>query len=224
MHTFRRIGLLDTEHPLTLGDWSSLAPRALAAKFAIRLKDDDSASFLSALADIVDIPRHKLPELVYALAWLGIAPDAARTAPAIAVPSRPMAAIDLLTLVLGHQLRYRSGERDMVVLLHEITVSPAPGAEEETHTATLIAHGTRTASAMSRTVGLPVALATLAVLDGHVRARGVHGPTMADVYEPVLRGLEERGLGMRERVRRGAGSGDELRDGLRATMDRRSVA
>jgi alpha-aminoadipic semialdehyde synthase len=240
MHTFQRIGLLEIERRLILNDWFSLAPRALASKFALRLADDDLASFHSALSDIVDLPRHKLAELSYALAWLGIGPaqvnpftNTRKEAPTIPLPSKPMAPIDLFTLILAHKLRYQRNERDMVVLSHEITVSRSshnspsvsstPGVAvegDETHTSTMIAFGTPTASAMSRTVGLPVALATLTVLDGHVRARGVQGPTMEDVYGPVLRGLEENGLGMKENVKDGGGSRRVLRDELWSTLGR----
>ena len=56
---------------------------------------------------------------------------------------------------------------------------------------------------MARTVGLPVAFATRAVLSGKVHTRGVAGPTADDgIWKGVLEGLERVGLGMREDVRR----------------------
>ncbi|KAF8493580.1 Saccharopine dehydrogenase-domain-containing protein [Gautieria morchelliformis] len=229
LHLFRRIGLLEVEHPILLSNWTSFAPRALSSKFAIQLSDDDAASFRSALGDIIDIPRDALSQLIHVLNWLGISPvqhdsftPQHNNTLSILPPSKPLAPIDLLTMVLSHQLRYQRGERDMVVLVHEITVGSTSVhgriAEEQTHTSTLIAYGTPSSSAMSRTVGLPVALATLAILDGQVHARGVHGPTMESVYGPVLQGLEANGLGMKEKVTLGGGSRRGLRDELWSTM------
>lgn len=54
---------------------------------------------------------------------------------------------------------------------------------------------------MARTVGLPVAFAALNIADGKIAMRGVTGPTDPSIYKPVLRGLEEVGLGMTESTR-----------------------
>jgi alpha-aminoadipic semialdehyde synthase len=55
---------------------------------------------------------------------------------------------------------------------------------------------------MAQTVSLPLALAALRVLDGHVRTRGVVGPTAdKEIYRPVLRDMADLGLVMREDVR-----------------------
>jgi len=223
LHVFKRIGLLDTELMVHLNDWSSFAPRVLGHKFAIRLSDRDEASFRSALSDIVDIPKETLIDLLNALSWLGISPTT-KTSLRIPIPSKPMAPIDLLTIILSHKLRYQSHERDMVVLMHELTVSSPSSANqppsekiEETHTSTLIAYGTPTSSAMARTVGLPVAFATLSVLDGKVRDRGVCGPTSPEVYEAVLDGMESVGLGMKEGIFIGSGSRLGLKRSLETT-------
>jgi alpha-aminoadipic semialdehyde synthase len=106
--------------------------------------------------------------------------------------------------LLAFKLRYKPNERDMVILSHEVIAKgQAAGALEEVYTSSLITYGTPSASAMARTVGLPVALAALNILDGKVTVRGVMGPSDPSVYGPVLRGLEEVGLGMTESLRFG---------------------
>ncbi|KIJ37526.1 hypothetical protein M422DRAFT_211260 [Sphaerobolus stellatus SS14] len=227
LHSFKRIGLLDTERPLQLQDWSNFASRSLATKFAIRIDDNDLASFCSALSDILDMPKDRLTDLLHALSWLGISPMS-KSSPPIPLPTKALPPIDLLTLVLSKQLKYNENEHDMVVLMHELTVSsplsksndPSLSARqlEETHTSTLIAYGTPTSSAMARTVGLPVAFATLSVLDGKVRDRGVCGPTSPEVYESVLEGMEIVGLGMKEAMYIGPGSGLTLERELKSTI------
>jgi len=99
------------------------------------------------------------------------------------------------------QLAYKPHERDMVVLSHEIVTQRRGVPEKEVHTSSLITYGTDRASAMARTVGIPVAIAALNVLDGKIAVRGVRGPTDASIYKPVLHGLEELGLGMTETTR-----------------------
>jgi alpha-aminoadipic semialdehyde synthase len=91
------------------------------------------------------------------------------------------------------------------------TVMPAT-----VHTSTLIAYGTkvpnvgfkgeRPASAMARTVGIPIALAALLIADGTIRAgaggwSGVQSPFLPFVYNPILDGLAKVGIQFAESTR-----------------------
>ncbi len=49
-------------------------------------------------------------------------------------------------------------------------------------------------TAMSITVGLPVAIATKLILQGKVKMTGVHIPIHEEIYEPVLDELESHGI------------------------------
>ncbi|GBE85762.1 predicted protein [Sparassis crispa] len=206
MSMFKTIGLLETSPPFSVDRWTSLARRSLEAKLGTPLKD--SASFFSVLGDIV--PPSQKDELLNALRWLSLIPSSARSTGVEALPplpGKPAAPIDLFATLLAHKLRYLPYERDLVVLAHEIIARPtgspaAGGTHEEVHTSSLVAYGTPKASAMSRTVGLPVAFAALQVLDGGVTLRGVQGPTHSEIYGNVLARLGEAGLGMTETVRR----------------------
>lgn len=118
-------------------------------------------------------------------------------------------------MILAHKLKYEPEERDLVILSHEIVAQSIekPGVDE-IYTSSLVTYGTPTASAMSRCVGLPVAFATLQVLDEKVPVRGVHGPTDATLYAPVLEGLQEAGLGMKENFSTGRGMEATLTESL----------
>ena len=184
----------------------------------------DASSLVSALSNVVPDPQHH-GHALEALQWFGLVPGPS-SGPAVdlpLLPTHPVAPIDLLTLVLAHKLRYNPGERDLVVLSHEIVAQPASAVgeasaeETEVYTSSLVAYGTASASAMSRCVGLPVAFATLAVLDGKVVGRGVQGPTEETLYRAVLDGLRGVGLEMKEGVSKGSGMEARLGDGLRST-------
>jgi alpha-aminoadipic semialdehyde synthase len=109
--------------------------------------------------------------------------------------------LELFAMILGNKLKYGPMERDMVVLSHEVIVhGDQQHSQQEAHRSTLVAYGDESASAMAKTVGLPVAFAALDVLDGRVEMRGVCGPNEKEIYKSVLGKLEEVGLGMVESV------------------------
>ncbi len=234
MHAFKSIGLLETETKIVrLHSWTDFARSAVEAKLGVPVQND-TASILSALRLLTPID----PELLDALAYLGIIPQPISTAnssspaasppPPIPLPRSlpPHAPIDLFASVLAYQLRYLPGERDLVILHHEIVTASAHGAshseeepEEHVHSASLTVYGNERASAMARCVGLPLAFAVRAVLEGAVVARGVCGPGVEKaVWGRVLDGLEGVGMGMRESVRVVKGGGVVEKSLLKARM------
>lgn len=56
----------------------------------------------------------------------------------------------------------------------------------------------RTYTAMAKTVGLPVAIAALLILNKKVKTPGVHIPILPEIYVPVLAELESHGISFRE--------------------------
>ena len=57
----------------------------------------------------------------------------------------------------------------------------------------------QTYTAMAKTVGLPVAMATLLILNGKIKTYGVQLPILKEVYLPVLEELEKYGIHFKER-------------------------
>ena len=52
----------------------------------------------------------------------------------------------------------------------------------------------RIRTAMAKTVGLPVAIATRMILNGRITTPGVLAPISREVYNPVLEELDEAGI------------------------------
>ncbi len=109
-----------------------------------------------------------------------------------------MAPIDVLCARLEDALSYAAGERDMIVLRHELGVVDA-GGRPRTLASTLIAYGQPAGdSAMARTVSLPAAAAARLILDGRIGATGVRIPVDPEIYEPVLEALTPLGIDFHE--------------------------
>ena len=108
---------------------------------------------------------------------------------------------DLLTALIEDRLRLSPTGRDLVILQHEITVRWPDGRRNpETLVATLLERGVPGGTtAMARTVGLPAAIAAVAILEGDLRLTGSLLPTEPAVADFVLPELERRGLRFAER-------------------------
>ena len=47
---------------------------------------------------------------------------------------------------------------------------------------------------MAKTVGLPIAISCLMILNGKINSKGVQTPVLKEIYEPVLKELESFGI------------------------------
>jgi hypothetical protein len=55
-------------------------------------------------------------------------------------------------------------------------------------------------TAMAKTVGLPLGIATKLILQDEIKLTGLHIPIVPEIYEPVLKELEENGIKFNEEV------------------------
>lgn len=99
----------------------------------------------------------------------------------------------ILQQLLQQKWKLNKGELDMIVMYHEIEATV--NQQKQKHTSTLVVKGeTEVLTAMSKTVGLPMAIACKLILEGKIEARGVQIPVMPELYNPVLQELEEFGV------------------------------
>jgi saccharopine dehydrogenase-like NADP-dependent oxidoreductase len=96
-------------------------------------------------------------------------------------------------------MQYAPGEKDMLVMQHEF-VAKYPDRKEKT-ISTMIDYGIPNGdTSMSRTVGLPAAIATRLILEGKINRTGVQVPVTPEIYEPVLTELGSMGIKFREKT------------------------
>jgi saccharopine dehydrogenase-like NADP-dependent oxidoreductase len=90
------------------------------------------------------------------------------------------------------------GDLDMIVMWHRFRYTTASG-EQRVRTSHLVHIGEDdTHTAMSLTVGLPLALAARMWMRGDWSGTGVILPTHADLYEPLLEALGQEGISFTE--------------------------
>lgn len=103
----------------------------------------------------------------------------------------------ILEKILSDKWTLGPDDKDMIVMYHKI------GYElndiKKQIDATMVCIGDdQTYTAMAKTVGLPVAIAALQILNGNITTPGVQLPIAKDVYTPILKELEEFGVIFKE--------------------------
>jgi saccharopine dehydrogenase-like NADP-dependent oxidoreductase len=108
-------------------------------------------------------------------------------------------ACDMMVHLLQQKLALTPELRDLVLLVHELDVE-YPDRPNERITSTFAVEGEPGGfSAMSKTVGLPVAIATVLKLRGDLSLTGSLIPTHPAIYESILPVIEATGLRFTER-------------------------
>ncbi len=99
----------------------------------------------------------------------------------------------ILEKILAEKWTLKPHEKDMIVMYHKIGYEL--NGEQKQIDATMVCIGDdQTHTAMAKTVGLPVAIATLQILNGKIKTPGVQMPINKEVYEPILEELETFGI------------------------------
>ncbi|KAL9625379.1 MAG: hypothetical protein Q9160_000442 [Pyrenula sp. 1 TL-2023] len=126
--------------------------------------------------------------------WLGLLSSTERITPR----SNPL---DTLCATLERKMAYGEDERDMVLLQHKFGVENKDGSKE-VRTSTLLEYGDpKGYSAMAKLVGVPCGVATLRVLEGKIKEKGVLAPLTWEVAGPLLEDLKEGyGISMVEKT------------------------
>ncbi len=88
-------------------------------------------------------------------------------------------------------------DKDMIVMYHKFGYE-LNGKKHQIDSTMVTIGEDQTFTAMSKTVGLPVAIATLAILNEKITTPGVQIPINKEVYEPILKELEAYDIKFKE--------------------------
>ncbi|MDQ3551924.1 MAG: saccharopine dehydrogenase NADP-binding domain-containing protein [Bacteroidota bacterium] len=108
-------------------------------------------------------------------------------------------AADILQFALEKKLSLQPGDKDLVVMLHEIEYKQ--DNKKYKQTASLLVTGEDDIhTAMAKTVGLPLGIAAKLILNDVIQLKGLHIPVVKEIYEPVLAELTEYNIQFKEEV------------------------
>ena len=125
-------------------------------------------------------------EVVSKVEWLGFFEET-EIAMQIATPAQ------VLQKLLETKWLLEEEDKDMIVMQHQF-IYELNGVEHELHSSFVTLGEDQTYTGMSKTVGLPVGIATKLILKGIIKGNGVKVPVSKDIYEPVLAELEKFGI------------------------------
>lgn len=103
----------------------------------------------------------------------------------------------ILERILNDSWTLQANDKDMIVMYHKFGYE-LDGKQFQIDSKMVCLGDDQTYTAMSKTVGLPVAMAALQILNGNIPLSGVLLPTQKQVYEPILKELEEYGVVFKE--------------------------
>jgi len=125
-------------------------------------------------------------EMMKRLKWLGVFENTK-----IGIPGLTPAKI--LQKILEEKWKLEKEDKDMILMQHQVDYSLNGRNYKEYSTLVCIGED-NIHTAMSLTVGLPVAIAARLILEGIFSGTGVRLPIEKDIYEPLLKELESYGI------------------------------
>ena len=113
------------------------------------------------------------------LKWLGIFDDR-KIGLKNATPAK------ILQQLLEEKWSLEPNDRDMIVMQHLFEFTDKNGTKKEIKSSLVVFGDDQVNTAMAKTVGTPVAIATKLLLTNKVNLKGVHIPIKKELYEPIL--------------------------------------
>ncbi|MCH4822029.1 saccharopine dehydrogenase NADP-binding domain-containing protein [Gramella lutea] len=89
-------------------------------------------------------------------------------------------------------------DKDMIVMYHKFGYE-LDGEKRQIDSTMVHIGEDQSKTAMAKTVGLPVAMATIMILNGEIKTPGVQLPIKKEVYQPLLKKLEEHDIIFKEK-------------------------
>jgi hypothetical protein len=106
-------------------------------------------------------------------------------------------AADVLQFALEKKLLLFPGDKDMIVMLHEIEYM-LNGKQHQVSSSLVVTGDDHIHTAMAKTVGLPLGIAAKLILNGEINLTGLHIPILPEIYKPVLEILSRNGIVFQE--------------------------
>lgn len=99
----------------------------------------------------------------------------------------------ILQKILMESWTLKQEDKDMIVMYHKFGYEKE-GRKKQIESSMVVVGEDQTYTAMAKTVGLPVAMACLQILNGKIKTPGVQMPIKKEVYDSILGELEANGI------------------------------
>lgn len=170
-----------TDNSFAIKDCDKLTYRSWLSAFT---PGSDMSQLEKRVCDFLKISLES--EAFQKLKWLGLFEH-------VSINMREGTPAQILQMLLQQKWKLQKGELDMIVMQHQF-VYELNGKMETLESSLVVKGEDEKLTAMSKTVGLPMAIATKLLLTGKINTRGVQIPTTAEFYQPILSELKEYGI------------------------------
>jgi len=117
----------------------------------------------------------------------------------VKIPLNNATPAQVLEHILLQKWQLEKDDKDMVVMYHKFGYKKNNKLYQIDSTMVSIGED-QTYTAMAKTVGLPLAIATLAILNNLIKSTGVQLPVSREIYLPILKELEEYKISFKEKI------------------------
>jgi saccharopine dehydrogenase-like NADP-dependent oxidoreductase len=149
------------------------------------LKYNPDVSVEENVAEYVGVDTESA--IMYRLRWLGLFDKHKKIGSKEATPAQ------ILQKLLEKKWKLDKDDKDMIVMQHQFAYNK-DGKKERIISSMVVEGDDHVHTAMSKTVGLPVAIAAKLILEGKLNLTGVQIPTKKEIYQPVMKELEDYGI------------------------------
>jgi len=108
-----------------------------------------------------------------------------------------LACSQLIQEILEEKWKLTQGDKDLIVMLHEFEYTLHQ--QRFALSSSLVVKGDdERKTAMAKTVGLPLGIAAVLILENKIQIKGLHIPIVKEIYEPVLAELAKEGIAFKD--------------------------
>lgn len=113
------------------------------------------------------------------------------------IPPGLQTSADILQYLLEKNLMMQQHDKDMVIMLHEVEYK-LDGISGRSTSLLSLKGENNVHTAMAKTVGLPLGIAAMLILQNKIDLTGLHIPIIPEIYDPVMRELQQLGINFEE--------------------------
>ena len=114
------------------------------------------------------------------------------------IPLENASPAEVLEFILKDSWKLEKQDKDMIVMYHEFEYENKTRSKEKVLSTMVCKGDDDVYTAMAKTVGLPLAISSLLILNDKINLNGIQTPLYSNIYNPVLEELRKFGINFEE--------------------------